>query len=174
MKRRKVLLKLKTLKTGPLVSGHRAVSRFSYRRAENTAAALQRPGRRGRLLAEAQFAEDARGALRHGRRRTPLLLGWGGTPLGHGGRMGRGRRTQTSKEPGEELQSPSILLKAETLPLLHGRLVLPHCERCLCTWANRSLLAATVIILLPGGKISPFEATRCIICSIIMYNYSRF
>lgn len=41
--------------------------------------------------------------------------------------MRRGRRTQTaanpSEETGEELESPSMSLKAEILPLLHERIL---------------------------------------------------
>lgn len=67
-------------------------SRVSYRCTEHTAAALQLLGRCGRLLAQAQFAEDFGGDLRHRRRRIAVLPGWGGTPLSHGGRMRRGER----------------------------------------------------------------------------------
>lgn len=73
--------------------------------------------------------------------------------------MRRGPRTQAAadspEETGEELQSPSIFLEAETTAITSPALLgLPRRERCLCIWANLSLLAAPVITWLPGGKIS--------------------
>lgn len=131
------------------------VCRWSYRCTESTAAALQLPRGCARLLAQAQFAEQVGAELRRRGRRSAVLPGSAGAPLGHGGRTRRGRRTQTaakpSEKPGEELQPPSIFLKAQMLPLRWERLVLPHCGRCRGLSASLSLLTATVIILLPGG-----------------------
>lgn len=67
--------------------------------------------------------------------------------------MGGGsRRTQTAanrpEEPGEELRSPSMSLKAETLPLLlQGMVSFLIVSAASAFRANLSLPAATVIIL---------------------------
>lgn len=60
---------------------------FSYRHTENTVAALQLPGRRGRLLAQTQLAEHLRTDLRDACCGISILLALGGTLVGHGEQM---------------------------------------------------------------------------------------
>lgn len=98
---------------------------FSYRRAEDTVAALQFLGGRRRLLAEAQLAEDlgdlrprlgVSPGLRGPRRRIPGFPAQGGTPAGHGGARQAGG--QGKKEGGIRLLL-ALLLGTERSYSLH-------------------------------------------------------
>lgn len=73
--------------------------------------------------------------------------------------MRRGRRTQTaanpSEEPGEELQSPSMFLKAEIMPLLHERILFFLILSAASAFGRTChCFQRLLIILLPAGKIS--------------------
>lgn len=117
---------------------------FSYRHTENTVAALQLPGRRGRLLAQTQLAEHLRTDLRDACCGISILLALGGTLVGHGEQM-----RHSGEDGGLRLQLTLVMrpVRSYSLPP--------------CSWKQKWSHYATsavrfgepFIILLPGGKI---------------------
>lgn len=126
---------------------------FSYRCAEDTAAALQFPGGCRRLLAEAQLAEGlgprlgVSAGLGGPRCRIPGVPAQGGTPAGHGGAMQTGRRRirlllalllQTERSYSlhvpESRNSTNLLVYSVTLPLSSSHNAAP------CYWNLSSLM----------------------------------
>lgn len=128
---------------------------LSYRHTEDTVAALQLPGRCGRLLTETQFAEHLRTDLRDLCCRISILLALGGFFVGHGERMRR-----SGQDRGLRLQLTLVMrpLRSYSFPPCSWKQKCSHyatSAACSCSlWALPHHFSEPVIILLPGGKIS--------------------
>lgn len=134
---------------------------FSYRHTENTVAALQLPGRRGRLLAQTQLAEHLRTDLRDLCCATSILLALGGTLVGHGERM-----RHSGQDGGLRLQLTLVMraVRSYSLPPCSWKQKCSHyatsAARSCSLWALPRRFGEAVIILLPGGKISHCFSTH--------------